>query len=78
MSSLTHMEFILILHSHATSVCFFYFVFPAFKHIESPFQLEGHSLDKRRHMVQHDGQMVINKVTTVGEVRENNPVAKQH
>ncbi|XP_037642683.1 ciliogenesis-associated TTC17-interacting protein-like [Sebastes umbrosus] len=30
-------------------------------------KLEGHSLDKRRHMVQHDGQMVINKVTTVGE-----------
>uniref|UniRef100_A0A3Q3Q681 Ciliogenesis-associated TTC17-interacting protein n=1 Tax=Monopterus albus TaxID=43700 RepID=A0A3Q3Q681_MONAL len=25
-------------------------------------------LDKRCHMVQHDGQMVINKVTTIGEV----------
>ncbi|XP_034559178.1 ciliogenesis-associated TTC17-interacting protein [Notolabrus celidotus] len=30
-------------------------------------KLEGHSLDKRCHMVQSDGQMVINKVTTVGE-----------
>uniref|UniRef100_A0A3Q3IWW1 Ciliogenesis-associated TTC17-interacting protein n=1 Tax=Monopterus albus TaxID=43700 RepID=A0A3Q3IWW1_MONAL len=33
-------------------------------------KLEDHSLDKRCHMVQHDGQMVINKVTTIGEVRE--------
>nr|XP_046263269.1 ciliogenesis-associated TTC17-interacting protein [Scatophagus argus] len=30
-------------------------------------KLKGHSLDKRCHMVQRDGQMVINKVTTVGE-----------
>ncbi|XP_056247674.1 ciliogenesis-associated TTC17-interacting protein [Seriola aureovittata] len=30
-------------------------------------KLEGHSLDKRCYMVQHDGQMVIDKVTTVGE-----------
>ncbi|XP_029309756.1 ciliogenesis-associated TTC17-interacting protein isoform X2 [Cottoperca gobio] len=30
-------------------------------------KLEGHSLDRRCHMVQHGGQMVINKVTTVGE-----------
>ncbi|XP_054452150.1 ciliogenesis-associated TTC17-interacting protein [Anoplopoma fimbria] len=30
-------------------------------------KLEGHSLDRRCHMVQHDGQMVIDKVTTVGE-----------
>ncbi|XP_042371990.1 ciliogenesis-associated TTC17-interacting protein-like, partial [Plectropomus leopardus] len=30
-------------------------------------KLEGHSLDKRCHMVQRDGQMVIDKVTTVGE-----------
>ncbi|XP_028282603.1 ciliogenesis-associated TTC17-interacting protein [Parambassis ranga] len=30
-------------------------------------KLEGHSLDKRCHMVQRDGKMVINKVTTVGE-----------
>ncbi|CAJ1071628.1 ciliogenesis-associated TTC17-interacting protein [Xyrichtys novacula] len=30
-------------------------------------KLEGHSLDKRCHMVQRDGQMVINKVITVGE-----------
>ncbi|XP_040911412.1 ciliogenesis-associated TTC17-interacting protein [Toxotes jaculatrix] len=30
-------------------------------------KIEGHSLDKRFHMVQQDGQMVINKVTTVGE-----------
>ncbi|TMS09720.1 Ciliogenesis-associated TTC17-interacting protein [Larimichthys crocea] len=30
-------------------------------------KLEGHSLDKRCHMVQRDGQLVINKVTTVGE-----------
>ena len=34
------------------------------------FQLEGHSLDKRCHMVQRDGQMVIDKVTAVGEVGE--------
>ncbi|XP_034411053.1 ciliogenesis-associated TTC17-interacting protein isoform X1 [Cyclopterus lumpus] len=33
----------------------------------SPFQLEGRSLDRRCHMVQHDGQMLIDKVTTVGE-----------
>ncbi|XP_070700895.1 ciliogenesis-associated TTC17-interacting protein [Pempheris klunzingeri] len=30
-------------------------------------KLEDHSLDKRCHMVQRDGQMVIDKVTTVGE-----------
>ncbi|XP_068594319.1 ciliogenesis-associated TTC17-interacting protein isoform X1 [Cebidichthys violaceus] len=30
-------------------------------------KLEGHSLDRRCHMVQHDGQMLINKVITVGE-----------
>ncbi|XP_035860940.1 ciliogenesis-associated TTC17-interacting protein [Sander lucioperca] len=30
-------------------------------------KLKGHSLDKRCHMVQHNGQMVIDKVTTVGE-----------
>ncbi|XP_053186629.1 ciliogenesis-associated TTC17-interacting protein [Scomber japonicus] len=30
-------------------------------------QLEGHSLEKRCRMVQHDGHMVIDKVTTVGE-----------
>uniref|UniRef100_UPI003AAC2B69 ciliogenesis-associated TTC17-interacting protein n=1 Tax=Centroberyx gerrardi TaxID=166262 RepID=UPI003AAC2B69 len=30
-------------------------------------KLEGHSLDRRCHMVQRDGQMVIDKVTTVGE-----------
>ncbi|XP_030015547.1 ciliogenesis-associated TTC17-interacting protein isoform X2 [Sphaeramia orbicularis] len=30
-------------------------------------KLEGHGLDKRFHMVQRDGQMLINKVTTVGE-----------
>lgn len=30
-------------------------------------KLEGHSLDKRCRMVQHDGQMMIDKVTTVGE-----------
>ncbi|TKS80239.1 Ciliogenesis-associated TTC17-interacting protein [Collichthys lucidus] len=34
-------------------------------------KLEGHSLDKRCHMVQRDGQLVINKVTTVGEVRDD-------
>ncbi|XP_039458417.1 ciliogenesis-associated TTC17-interacting protein [Oreochromis aureus] len=30
-------------------------------------KLEGHSVDKRCHMVQRDGKMVIHKVTTVGE-----------
>ncbi|XP_076601084.1 ciliogenesis-associated TTC17-interacting protein [Chaetodon auriga] len=30
-------------------------------------KLEGHSLGKRCHMVQRDGKMVIDKVTTVGE-----------
>ncbi|XP_069020631.1 ciliogenesis-associated TTC17-interacting protein [Embiotoca jacksoni] len=30
-------------------------------------QLEGHSLDKRCHMVQRDGQMVIDRASTVGE-----------
>ncbi|XP_071348725.1 ciliogenesis-associated TTC17-interacting protein isoform X2 [Trachinotus anak] len=30
-------------------------------------KLEGHSLDKRCYMMQHNGQMVIDKVTTVGE-----------
>uniref|UniRef100_A0A3Q4HE22 Ciliogenesis-associated TTC17-interacting protein n=1 Tax=Neolamprologus brichardi TaxID=32507 RepID=A0A3Q4HE22_NEOBR len=30
-------------------------------------KLEGHSVDKRCHMVQRDGLMVIHKVTTVGE-----------
>ncbi|XP_078120758.1 ciliogenesis-associated TTC17-interacting protein isoform X1 [Sander vitreus] len=30
-------------------------------------KLKGHSLEKRCHMVQHNGQMVIDKVTTVGE-----------
>ncbi|XP_034744710.1 ciliogenesis-associated TTC17-interacting protein isoform X2 [Etheostoma cragini] len=30
-------------------------------------KLKGHSLDKRCHIVQHNGRMVINKVTTVGE-----------
>ncbi|XP_076018387.1 ciliogenesis-associated TTC17-interacting protein [Genypterus blacodes] len=30
-------------------------------------KLEGHSLDKRCHMVQHDGELLIEKVTTVGE-----------
>lgn len=61
------------LHSYATSVCF-YFVSTAFTHIESLFQLEGHSLDKRCHMVQRDGQMVIDKVTSVGKVREETRV----
>lgn len=27
-------------------------------------------MDKRSHMVQQDGKMIINKVTTVGEVRD--------
>lgn len=36
------------------------------------FQVEGHTLDKKCHMVQRDGQMVIDKVTTVGEVKESN------
>ncbi|KAI4810043.1 hypothetical protein KUCAC02_018893 [Chaenocephalus aceratus] len=31
-------------------------------------KLEDHSLDRRCHMVLHDGQMVIDKVTTVGGV----------
>lgn len=30
-------------------------------------KLEGHSLDRRCHMVQRDGKMLIDKVTTVGE-----------
>ncbi|KAF0047306.1 hypothetical protein F2P81_000939 [Scophthalmus maximus] len=30
-------------------------------------KLEGHGLEKRCHMVQHKGKLVINKVTTVGE-----------
>ncbi|KAF7653658.1 hypothetical protein LDENG_00079940 [Lucifuga dentata] len=30
-------------------------------------KLEDHSLDKRCHMVQHDGQLEIEKLTTVGE-----------
>ncbi|KAM7401187.1 hypothetical protein PAMA_005398 [Pampus argenteus] len=30
-------------------------------------KLEGHRLDKRCHIVQRDGQMVIDKVTTIGE-----------
>ncbi|XP_047446154.1 ciliogenesis-associated TTC17-interacting protein-like [Mugil cephalus] len=30
-------------------------------------KLQGQSLDRRCHMVQHDGQMMISKVTTVGE-----------
>ncbi|XP_030608288.1 ciliogenesis-associated TTC17-interacting protein isoform X2 [Archocentrus centrarchus] len=30
-------------------------------------KLKGHSVDKRCHMVQREGQMVIRKVTTVGE-----------
>ncbi|XP_032386801.1 ciliogenesis-associated TTC17-interacting protein isoform X2 [Etheostoma spectabile] len=30
-------------------------------------KLKGHSLDKRCHIVQHNGRMVIDKVTTVGE-----------
>ncbi|KAM8850532.1 ciliogenesis-associated TTC17-interacting protein [Spinachia spinachia] len=30
-------------------------------------KLDGHNLDNRCHMVQHDGQMLIDKVTTVGE-----------
>ncbi|XP_040027797.2 ciliogenesis-associated TTC17-interacting protein isoform X1 [Gasterosteus aculeatus] len=30
-------------------------------------KLDGHSLDKRCHMVQHDGRMLIDKVITVGE-----------
>ncbi|KAK2822013.1 hypothetical protein Q5P01_022078 [Channa striata] len=30
-------------------------------------KLEGHAVNKRCHMVQQDGQMVIDKVTTVGE-----------
>lgn len=59
---------LLSVHSYATSVCF-YFVSPVFQHIKLSFQLKGHSLDKRCHMVQHNGQMVIDKVTTVGEVR---------
>uniref|UniRef100_A0A3B4Z132 Ciliogenesis-associated TTC17-interacting protein n=1 Tax=Stegastes partitus TaxID=144197 RepID=A0A3B4Z132_9TELE len=33
-------------------------------------KLDGHSLDKRCHMVQRDGQMVIDKITTMGEVRQ--------
>uniref|UniRef100_A0A3Q3X4B6 Ciliogenesis-associated TTC17-interacting protein n=1 Tax=Mola mola TaxID=94237 RepID=A0A3Q3X4B6_MOLML len=37
-------------------------------------KLEGHSLDKKCHMVQHNGQMVINKITTVGEVKGINRV----
>lgn len=49
---------------------YFYLAFPGFKHKQTCFQLEGHSLDKRCHMVQRDGQMVIDKVTTVGEVRK--------
>ncbi|XP_017275811.2 ciliogenesis-associated TTC17-interacting protein [Kryptolebias marmoratus] len=34
-------------------------------------KLEAHSVDKRCHMVQCDGQMVINMVTTVVEVRHS-------
>ncbi|XP_054625492.1 ciliogenesis-associated TTC17-interacting protein isoform X1 [Dunckerocampus dactyliophorus] len=32
-------------------------------------KLEGHTVDKRCHMVQRDGKMVIEKVTTAGKVR---------
>ncbi|KAL7386173.1 hypothetical protein ABVT39_004825 [Epinephelus coioides] len=38
-------------------------------------KLEGHSLDKRCHMVQRDGQMVIDKVTTVGEETKKESVS---
>ena len=42
-----------------------------FLSLNALFQVDGHTLEKRCHMVQHDdGQMMINKVTTVGEVRE--------
>ncbi|KAM9789296.1 ciliogenesis-associated TTC17-interacting protein [Neosynchiropus ocellatus] len=30
-------------------------------------KIEGHNLDRRCHMLQQDGQMVVNKVTVVGE-----------
>lgn len=35
------------------------------------FQLEGRSLDIKCHMVQRDRQMVINRVTTMEEVKGN-------
>lgn len=35
------------------------------------FQLEGRSLDIKCHMVQHDRRMVINRVTTMEEVKGN-------
>lgn len=35
------------------------------------FQLEGRSLDIKCHMVQRDRQMVINRVTTIEEVKGN-------
>ncbi|XP_049454044.1 ciliogenesis-associated TTC17-interacting protein isoform X1 [Epinephelus fuscoguttatus] len=38
-------------------------------------KLEGHSLDKRCHMVQRDGQMVIDKVTIVGEETKKESVS---
>ncbi|XP_049888303.1 ciliogenesis-associated TTC17-interacting protein [Epinephelus moara] len=38
-------------------------------------KLEGHSLDKRCHMVQRDGQIVIDKVTTVGEETKKESVS---
>ncbi|XP_010887155.1 ciliogenesis-associated TTC17-interacting protein [Esox lucius] len=30
-------------------------------------KLQDHQLDRKSHMVQHDGQLVVNKITTVGE-----------
>uniref|UniRef100_A0A667YER8 Ciliogenesis-associated TTC17-interacting protein n=1 Tax=Myripristis murdjan TaxID=586833 RepID=A0A667YER8_9TELE len=38
-------------------------------------KLEGHTLDRRCHMVRRDEEMVIDKVTTTGEVRGKNCVS---
>lgn len=38
------------------------------------FQLEDNSLEKKWHMVQQEGQLVINKVTAVGEVTQSSDI----
>lgn len=45
--------------------------FLSFKETLIPFQLEGSSVERKCHMVQRDGQLWINKVTTAGEVAQS-------
>lgn len=64
-------EYIKASHQHFLLHGFLFYLQAFAKSCYYFFQLEGRSLDIKCHMVQHDRQMVINRVTTMEEVKGN-------